>query len=147
MKNNKNKKNERLSIQFDDEDRIEFDNLKAEFGCDYKKLMKYLLALNKSRVNKGSEIIEKKLNQWLLLDYEKGLKDSKGKAITYRKEITAYSLRYANYGTKKVEMPKGSGKFIDKEIIVGAAAAQSMYDLYKEEIDLHNSKLNLHKKK
>jgi len=102
----------RFSIEAEKDDYNRYMSLKDEFECSHSQLLKYLLSLENSKVAKGGAMVEQKLKQWLLLGY--------------RYEISVHALRYADYGTGKV---------------VGLATASKICDMYKEEIEEHNSKI------
>jgi hypothetical protein len=105
-------KTKRFSIEADLNDYEIYMNLKEEFDCSHAQLLRYLLSLENSKVSKGGAVVEQKLKQWLILGY--------------KEVISVHALRYANYKTNKV---------------AGMATVQKIYDLYKEDIELHNSKI------
>jgi hypothetical protein len=104
-------KTKRFSIEADLNDYQRYIDLKEEFDCTHIQLIKYLLSLERPRVSSGGALVAQKINQWLILGY--------------KKEITVHALRKADYGTGKE---------------AGLATAKKAYDLYKEEIEIHNAK-------
>jgi hypothetical protein len=107
----------RFSIEMTIEDKERYDVLKNEFDCNVLQLMQYLMSLEKSKLDKGSSLVENKLKQWLYLGY--------------KKEITTHGLRMADYGTGN---------------IMGLRTVKPVFDLYKSEIEEFNKNIINEKK-
>ena len=97
-------------------------SIMSEYECTADEVMKYLICLESSRIEKGIFIAEKKLKQWLYLGYPK--------------KITTHGLRYAEYGFSE----NRNGQLTPR--IVSLSTAKSVFELYEAEIKEHNSKVN-----
>lgn len=110
------------TVRVSNETKNRIQALRDEFDCTVGQVMEYLVSLENSKVEKGQFIAEQKLKQWLCLGYPK--------------KITVHGLRYADYGFSETD----KGELKPKSINQGTA--KKIFELYKNEIDEHNSKIN-----
>lgn len=94
--------------------------LKDEYGCTHAEVIDYLLSLETSKIDKGASVVERKIKEWLYLGYPK--------------QITAYALRYADYGYKVDE--NGNETPIGP---INATTCKKILESYATEIEQHNS--------